>query len=243
MPAGLEYVLVDSQEPHLFVLRRQLRGAPGTPPEPQAVYYILDGTVYQAPAIGAVLSARLVREGLGVTGLGGGGFGTMHALAQASMRCLPPLSLQDRCLWSMQAAFKRMQADLDPLGTGGRGVVGGGSRCLDTLDCPLALGHGKAARCRGGACPGHTVHLPASNSPTHHSPTPPDAATAALPPPAPPTRRYTDAERARIQQADRVISSVLQGIVAPAVGGDGASLGAGEGGFAEPAPSAATGAS
>ena len=66
MPAGPEFVLADAQEPHLFVIRRQLRGAPGAAPVPQAVYYILDGSVYQAPTLEAVLSARLVREGGGL---------------------------------------------------------------------------------------------------------------------------------------------------------------------------------
>jgi hypothetical protein len=61
MPAGPEYVLADCQEPHLFVIRRQLRGAPGTQPTPQAVYYVLDGTAYQAPAVASVLKARLDR--------------------------------------------------------------------------------------------------------------------------------------------------------------------------------------
>ena len=61
MPAGPEYVLADFQEPHLFVIRRQRRGAPGAQPTPQAVYYVLDGTVYQAPSVAAVLRARLAR--------------------------------------------------------------------------------------------------------------------------------------------------------------------------------------
>ena len=62
MPAGPEFVLVDAQEPHLFVIRRQLRGAPGAPPTPQALYYVLEGNVYQAPPLGSVLTSRLVRE-------------------------------------------------------------------------------------------------------------------------------------------------------------------------------------
>ena len=61
MPAGPEYVLADCQEPHLFVIRRQRRGAAGTQPVPQAVYYCLDGTVYQAPSVASVLEARLAR--------------------------------------------------------------------------------------------------------------------------------------------------------------------------------------
>lgn len=60
MPAGPEYVLVDAREPYLFVIRRQLRGAPGAPPTPQALYYVLDGSVYQAPPLGAVLASRVV---------------------------------------------------------------------------------------------------------------------------------------------------------------------------------------
>ena len=61
MPAGPEYVLADCQEPHLFIIRRQRRGAPGTQPVPQAVYYVLDGTVYQSPSVAAVLQVRLSR--------------------------------------------------------------------------------------------------------------------------------------------------------------------------------------
>jgi mediator of RNA polymerase II transcription subunit 6 len=61
MPAGPEYVLADCQEPHLFVIRRQRRGAPGTQPVPQSVYYCLDGTIYQSPSVAAVLQARLAR--------------------------------------------------------------------------------------------------------------------------------------------------------------------------------------
>ena len=73
MPAGPEYVLVHAQEPSLFVIRRQLRGAPGAPPTPQALYYVLEGSVYQAPPLGAVLASRLVRERGGERGREGHG--------------------------------------------------------------------------------------------------------------------------------------------------------------------------
>ena len=73
MPAGPEYVLVAAEEPFLFVIARRWRGAPGAPPAPQAVYYILEGAVYQAPAVGAVLAARLVREVEGGGGVRAGG--------------------------------------------------------------------------------------------------------------------------------------------------------------------------
>ncbi len=76
LPPGMEYELQDAQEPHLFVICRQLRTAPRAVVK-QAVYYILDGSVYQAPSLHAALSSRIVRDapslregcrGPGVTG-------------------------------------------------------------------------------------------------------------------------------------------------------------------------------
>eukprot|EP00884_Botryococcus_braunii_P017784 jgi/Botrbrau1/468/Bobra.110_2s0107.1 len=61
LPPGIEYVVQDAQEPHLFVIRRQHRTSPKTSPTPQAIYYILDGTIYQAPSLHAALTARLNR--------------------------------------------------------------------------------------------------------------------------------------------------------------------------------------
>lgn len=60
LPAGIEYLVQDAQEPHLFVIRRQYR-SPAKAISPQAFYYILDGTVYQSPSLHGALSARLVR--------------------------------------------------------------------------------------------------------------------------------------------------------------------------------------
>ncbi len=57
----MEYELQDAQEPHLFVICRQLRTAPRAVVK-QAVYYILDGSVYQAPSLHAALSSRIVRD-------------------------------------------------------------------------------------------------------------------------------------------------------------------------------------
>lgn len=117
MPAGPEYVLVDAREPHLFVVRRQLRGAPGAPPTPQALYYVLEGSVYQAPPLGAVLSSRVVREKREQERGWGRDEKKAH-VSQATPTLSPhptPHTLQDRCLWSMRTAFNRVQADLDPL--------------------------------------------------------------------------------------------------------------------------------
>jgi mediator of RNA polymerase II transcription subunit 6 len=56
---GVEFVLQDAQAPHLFVIRKQLRALAGDLTS-LAYYYVLDGTVYQAPTLHAVLSARIV---------------------------------------------------------------------------------------------------------------------------------------------------------------------------------------
>ena len=58
----MEYTLADLQPPHLFVIRKQWLGAAGKP-TPLAYYYVLDGTVYQAPTLHAALSSRVVRSG------------------------------------------------------------------------------------------------------------------------------------------------------------------------------------
>jgi mediator of RNA polymerase II transcription subunit 6 len=57
---GIEFVVQDAQPPHLFVIRKQRRSLAGAE-EPIALYYILDATVYQAPNMHAVISARIAR--------------------------------------------------------------------------------------------------------------------------------------------------------------------------------------
>mmetsp|Transcript_41266 Transcript_41266/g.106850 ORF Transcript_41266/g.106850 Transcript_41266/m.106850 type:complete len:190 (+) Transcript_41266:1-570(+) len=59
LPPGIEYVVTESQPPHLFVIckrKRTLMEATA-----QAFYYILDGVVYQAPTLHQVLSSRMNR--------------------------------------------------------------------------------------------------------------------------------------------------------------------------------------
>lgn len=60
MPAGLEYVVQEVQEPNLFVIKKQLRKAPDSI-TPLAFYHVLDGTIYQAPTLHAVLLCRMRR--------------------------------------------------------------------------------------------------------------------------------------------------------------------------------------
>lgn len=59
--SGFEYALQDAQPPHLFVIRRLYRKDLSTEIT-QAYYYVLDGTVYQAPTLYSVLHTRLVRH-------------------------------------------------------------------------------------------------------------------------------------------------------------------------------------
>lgn len=131
--AGPEYALTAAEPPHLFTIARRWRtGVPGSESSPQAAYYILAGSIYEAPPLGAVLSARL-----------------------------------DRCLWTIKAAFARMRADLDPLAAAERAAL---------------------AAADGGDG---------------------DQAAATTTRRVPPPRRYTDAERARMATADRVVAHVL----------------------------------
>jgi mediator of RNA polymerase II transcription subunit 6 len=61
---GVEYELLPNaakQLPQqLYIIRKQRRSG-RTQVEPLAIYYVLDGTVYQAPNIHAMLTSRLVR--------------------------------------------------------------------------------------------------------------------------------------------------------------------------------------
>ena len=58
-PSGTHFRLHDSQPPHLFVVRK-LHKAASQPEASLAVYYILDGSVYQAPTLHAALHSRMV---------------------------------------------------------------------------------------------------------------------------------------------------------------------------------------
>jgi mediator of RNA polymerase II transcription subunit 6 len=55
---GIEYIVLHVQEPILYVIRKQQRMSQ-TQIIPLADYYILAGTVYQAPDLQSVLNSRL----------------------------------------------------------------------------------------------------------------------------------------------------------------------------------------
>ena len=56
---GIEYCLLYVQEPILYVIRKQNRHSP-THVTPISDYYIVAGTIYQAPDLGSVVNSRLL---------------------------------------------------------------------------------------------------------------------------------------------------------------------------------------
>ena len=52
-------MLYEVMEPHLFVIRKQKRDGPEKV-TPMLTYYILDGSIYQAPQLCNVFAARIV---------------------------------------------------------------------------------------------------------------------------------------------------------------------------------------
>ncbi|OAY36561.1 mediator of RNA polymerase II transcription subunit 6 [Manihot esculenta] len=57
---GTEYMLSEVMEPNLFVFRKQKRDSPEKV-TPMLTYYILDGSIYQAPQLCNVFAARIGR--------------------------------------------------------------------------------------------------------------------------------------------------------------------------------------
>ncbi|KAL5703189.1 hypothetical protein ACHQM5_028312 [Ranunculus cassubicifolius] len=57
---GIEYTLSEVMEPHLFVFRKQKRDSPEKV-TPMLTYYVLDGSIYQAPQLGNVFASRIGR--------------------------------------------------------------------------------------------------------------------------------------------------------------------------------------
>lgn len=59
--SGIEFELHLAQAPHLYVVRKQWRETAQLA-HPLTYYYILDGSIYQAPTVQAILASRLVRK-------------------------------------------------------------------------------------------------------------------------------------------------------------------------------------
>lgn len=161
---GVEYLLADSQPPHLFILRKMYRHALGAITT-LAFYYILDGTIYQAPPLQAALLARMASlAGLRPAGpvdlpSGWRGLGHPHcsrpdmrecsqcspahrlcSLQHASRHTPPPsCTLQQRCMFCIKGAFQDMQQDLSPLSQLVATQAGQGQQ-KSTLERALAAG-------------------------------------------------------------------------------------------------------
>lgn len=56
---GMEYILLHVQDPILYVIRKQHRHSPSEA-TPMADYYIIAGTIYQAPDLASVFNSRLL---------------------------------------------------------------------------------------------------------------------------------------------------------------------------------------
>lgn len=56
---GIEFMLNEVMEPNLFVIRKQKRDGPEKV-TPMLTYYVLDGSIYQAPQLCNVFAARVV---------------------------------------------------------------------------------------------------------------------------------------------------------------------------------------
>lgn len=56
---GMEYILLHVQDPILYVIRKQHRHSP-TEATPMADYYIIAGTIYQAPDLANVFNSRIL---------------------------------------------------------------------------------------------------------------------------------------------------------------------------------------
>jgi mediator of RNA polymerase II transcription subunit 6 len=56
---GIEYILQEAQEPNHFVIRKQKREGPEKVTA-LAAYYVLDGSIYQAPQLYTVIGSRVV---------------------------------------------------------------------------------------------------------------------------------------------------------------------------------------
>ncbi|GJT59501.1 mediator of RNA polymerase II transcription subunit 6 [Tanacetum coccineum] len=57
---GIEFMVSEVMEPHLFVMRKQKRDSPERV-TPMLTYYVLDGSIYQAPQLCNVFAARVGR--------------------------------------------------------------------------------------------------------------------------------------------------------------------------------------
>lgn len=112
---GIEYELLPNlakQLPQqLFLIRKQRRGG-RTQVEPLAIYYVLDGTVYQAPNIHAMLSSRLVGWHLQALCYGGFRCLTSASLSIEKMQLPREQGIPRPCCWRALQRHGRLRVGL-----------------------------------------------------------------------------------------------------------------------------------
>uniref|UniRef100_A0A3Q7FX61 Mediator of RNA polymerase II transcription subunit 6 n=1 Tax=Solanum lycopersicum TaxID=4081 RepID=A0A3Q7FX61_SOLLC len=100
---GMEYTLSEVMEPNLFVIRKQKRDSPEKV-TPMLTYYILDGSIYQAPQLCNVFAARLIGFDLVLT--------SDLSVGDPYQYCVK----QGRALYHISKAFGTASSKLEKIG-------------------------------------------------------------------------------------------------------------------------------
>ena len=130
---GVEYVVVAAQPPHLFAIAKRKRSSP-TNASILAMYYILDGNVYQSPTLRDVINSRTVRPSRATWNRC-----RRNCTERASGTKLTVEGLrkrQERALFHLREAFATLQEELDLDGMDADG--GMEERKLPAMEEPLS---------------------------------------------------------------------------------------------------------
>lgn len=111
---GTEYALSEVMEPNLFVIRKQKRDGPEKV-NPMLTYYILDGSVYQAPQLSSVFAARIVSSSFILPLSDSNKF---YLLQRGKLELNSLLWLQGRALYHISKAFNTAASKLEKIGYG-----------------------------------------------------------------------------------------------------------------------------
>ncbi|THU67468.1 hypothetical protein C4D60_Mb05t24940 [Musa balbisiana] len=109
---GTEYALSEVMEPNLFVIRKQKRDGPEKV-NPMLTYYILDGSVYQAPQLSSVFAARIVSSSFILPLSDSNKF---YLLQRGKLELNSLLWLQGRALYHISKAFNTAASKLEKIG-------------------------------------------------------------------------------------------------------------------------------
>lgn len=118
---GMEYVVMAAKPPHLFAIAKRKRTSPHKT-NIVAMYYILDGNVYQAPTLRDVISSRTVRR---KTRMRRGKEGAVRCkgVKKEGLTIESVRIRQERALFNLREAFALLQEELDLDGKEGDGEM------------------------------------------------------------------------------------------------------------------------